>query len=269
MSVLFGDSLDSIRGSLSKERASGPNPAVFIHRKLKKLRRLNQRYTIPLSAGPEIFYDKLSEVTALYPELPLEVSIGGLSQFEGKNSQKKILQLLMYLATLDESWKFLIDILLERIVGRYYNRKAENLGKIGEETLQLIKVFGCPVVRQRYLSERYSEKKLRDNTARGELFFSNLRIRFFDARPVKTLERKRGYNDHGSLKANHEYHGEKEVEGMDIQEEKQTVQEILLEIYKKSTENYLRWLESRMEPKEQTNNNKHNEPHNERKDDNE
>jgi hypothetical protein len=152
----------------------------------------------------------------------------------------------MYIATLDESWKFLIDILLERIVSRYFNRKIENMGKIGEETQQLLLVFGRYEVRNQYLQERYSIRKINDNTKLGKKFFGKLFFRFFDARPVKLPVRKRGYNDHGTLKAPHEYHGEKEVEGEMINEDKKDVQEILLEIYKKSTENYLIWLKKNL-----------------------
>lgn len=242
MSVLFGDSIENIRGSLSSERSSGIDKHYLLNQKIHKMRTLNSKYKIPLSAGPEKFYEKLSEVTALHPEFPIAVSIGGLSVFEGKNSQKKIFQLLLYMATLGREWFFLQDILLERIVSRYFNRKEENLGKIGGETRQLLLVFGSVEVRQRYLKERYSERKLADNIKIGEKLFGTLYIRYFDASPVRKLQRKHGYNDHGSLKANHEYHGEKEIEEMSIEETKKSVQEILLEIYEESTLNYLEWL---------------------------
>lgn len=242
LTVLFGSSLERVQGSLSRERHSGPDSYKLLQVKLRKLKRLNRRYSIPLSAGPEVFYEQLSEVTALYPDLPISISIGGLSIFEGKNSQKKIWQLLLYISTLEPEWFFLIDILLERIVSRYWNRKTENLGKIGEETLQLLKVFGEPTVRKRYIRERYSKKKIDGNIGHGKDFFEHLTIRFFDASPIKQIQRKRGYNDHGSLKANHEYHGEHEIEGGENVETKREVQEILLEIYKESTKNYFEWL---------------------------
>lgn len=263
MTVLFSDSIEKIEGSLHYERASQPDYNKLKNRSLKKLRKANYKHRLFLfNNTPASFYKKLAEVTALYPSERIDINIGGLHHFEGKGSQRRIRNLLIFMATLDEDWLFLSDIILERIVARYFNRKKENLGKIGLETQQLLKVFGRREVRMRYLAEVYSDRQLKSLISNGQKEFELLYIRFFDAKPVDYPKRKRGYNDHGSHKLAHERHGEDIIDnkGDDGMSNKASVQDILLEIYKKSTENYLEWLESKTTISENSGNKSNNLP---------
>lgn len=256
MPVLFSDTILNLRDGTTAVERREIRPKNY-RQKIKKLQQLNRRHSIKLNAGPERFNEKLSEIATLHFDETLTLSISGLNRLEGKGSQKKIFQLLVYCALLPEEYKFIIDILLEKLVGRYYNRKKENLGTIGEETLQLLKVFGRYEVRLRYLQERYSDIKLRDNAKRGEEIFNTLYIRFFDSSPIQLCQRKRGYNDHGSLRQIHEFHGNPSVKGDETMSRKE-VSEILLEIYKESTSNYLDWLKRQAEEKNESQNNQEN-----------
>jgi len=169
--------------------------------------------------------------------------VGGLNQLEGKGSQQKTFQLLCYMAQQGIEWNFFHQEILERIVGRFFNRPEENLGKIGLEIRQFIKVFGQYEIRNRYLRKRYSTVKIKTNTNLGKLIFDKLFIIFFDTSPIHLKIRKRGYDDHGKDRPDHEYHGEKERDEVNMPIKLDT-QEILLDVYKRSTLNYLQWLKN-------------------------
>lgn len=250
---LFSFSIDQIVGSIAEERRKGNTAYINIKKNIKAAGRLNKKlsyhsnlYNIVCDPTND-FINQVSLETAEHPELPLDFSIRGLRALEGKNSQKRTLQLLMFLSDLPDSKGFILDIVLEKIIGGYFHRKEENLGKIGLEIIQLLRVFGRYEVRQAYLRKRYSKRKLLDNKQRGAVIAKSLNLRIFNDSMVKELKRRRGYSDHGSKRPRHEYHGEKEHDIIFDREEeklmdKRSVSEILSEIYKESTLNYLNWL---------------------------
>lgn len=240
--VLFTDSIDMIEGSLTEERRRGrPNR---IWKKIRQNRSLNRKHFLRLSSGPEEFESELSLLATSYPTLTLDVSVGGLSRFEGKGSQERVLAVLFFLTQKGPEWNFIIMYLLEKFVGRFFNRNEENLGKKGLEVQQLLKVFGRVEIRQRYLSERYTEFEIKERTQRGAKLFEGLYFRFFDGRPLKIAQRKPGYDDKGKKREAHEYHGIPGKEGKEGQTmERRSVSDILTEIYAESTKNYLDWLQ--------------------------
>lgn len=255
--------MDPILWTVFDEDPSPPDrdrfmPSSVRFRKIQKIyRRLDKQFQHPFLgndqfSGPELLNIRLSEITTRYPSVTLDLRLGNLGILEGKGSHKRTLYLLCYLAFLGEEYKFLIDLLLEKIVSRFFNRSTNNLGSAGLQCQQLLKVFGRSEVRQLYLKERYSnQKQLYTYIHLGERIARRLTIRYFSSTKIEIPEFKRGYRDHGSLKAEHQYHGEREFDPLTEEEvekvmsERRDPAEILLEIYQRSTENYLEWLRER------------------------
>lgn len=225
-----------------------PDKHKSVMKLIKKMRFLNNKYSHKFLKGPDYFYKKASEVSAEHPDLNLSIRISGLSVLEGKGSHKKVRNLLLFLSDFGYDWKYLIDILLEKIVSGYFNRNEENLGKVGLEVQQLLKVFGTYEVRTDFISKRYSKHQRTVYKEHGAKLCENLIIQYFDTRIPKRKEFKRGYSDHGSLRPKHKII--EEVLEMDEENnERRSIEDILTEIYKKSTENYLEWLENQSNKK--------------------
>ena len=238
--------LRGVRGSLASERKNS-RPKNF-NKDLKLLKSLESQSRFYLSMEPEKFNIKLSEVTTSYPNLPGigEVKIRGLHKLEGKGQARKWINLLIYLADWEDEFFYIHHYLLERIVSKLYN-STKDLEGTWLELRDLVSVYGKKEVRLSYISDRYSKAILNPMRKQGAQIAKTLYFSFVDTRVIQPSKRKCGYDDHGHLKLQHEYHGipGKGEEEMNTKS-RVDVQEKLFEIFKQSTENYLTWLQEQV-----------------------
>lgn len=262
-----------VQGSLSEERRKSTGRYSKDLKEVKRIRALNRKFRISLYSIFESYLvqdtesenytpgileieKRLSHLEAEYPSLPgLGFYISGLGSLEGKGRGKKIFDLLFWISSTMEMNFFYKFILLERIgkivlihskEGRWMQNSTIILSAIGRNELAYL------------LGEQILENKsaIRDSLKNGKRLAQRLYLQFYPStRMYKTKNRKRGYSDHSSMRPNStsfkaiqeanssvEYLTEEgilkksDTGGYDLMEQKQNLEDLLLEIFKNSAE---------------------------------
>ena len=201
--------LIGIEGSLGEERKSRVqrdlNSDYRLYVKLQKL------YTYSVSSiNPKDFYNSLAEVTTLYPHLPGvgDFQIFGLNEYEGKGGSTKWRDLLVFLSYQPDDFFFISELIISRIISRL--KPSKKLEGSWKELQDLLLVFGRRETRIEYIELRYGNRALGNMKKRGKELASRLYISLVKNILVKPVQRKLGYNDHGTTAEQQENHGDKE-----------------------------------------------------------
>lgn len=263
-----------VQGSLAEERRKSTGRYSKDLKEVKRIRALNRKFRISLYSifdGTYLVKDtemenytpgileiekRLSHLEAEYPSLPgLGFYISGLGSLEGKGRGKKIFDLLFWISSTMEMNFFYKFILLERIgkivlihskEGKWMQNSTILLSSIGRNEFAYL------------LGEQILENKsaIRDSLEKGKRLAQELYLQFYpNVRMYKTKNRKRGYSDHSSMRPNStsfkaiqaanssiEYLTEEgilkksETGGYELMEQKQNLEDLLLEIFKNSAE---------------------------------
>lgn len=212
----LGNLLEGIEGSLIEERQKSHSKNYI--KLTKQYNELNRKYSIQFSEidkNPNSIETKLAEISALHPNLNVELRLGGIGRILGKDQYKKIKNILLYIEYSDLSG-YLKLILNECFVKLIPSGLTKG---IAAELQFLGQILMYPDEQKRnLLSKIYSKNNLKSQIETGKFLVNlNLFFQFFPSGRVEVPKTKRGYNDKGSMSLESER--ERKIAMTEIEEE--------------------------------------------------
>lgn len=195
--------LETVQGSLSAERSKS-KPQTF-KVQIKKARVVNRLFGRVLLKdfvkSPESHYERISDITALYPDVNLDFRIKNFEKIVLGRDQNRKLRALIFFVTfkIKEPWiKMFLWEKIDKLIS------AEDLTSRRKIELFRLKSFHSCLSEQQFaqlLENIYQGSTIKDFCSYGELFFDRLYLTIANDSLVRIQERQRGYNDKGSTRS--------------------------------------------------------------------